>query len=414
MLHIVQAVNSKRVVETDDYITIKDVQPIVDNIVMNGGLYPADKIAESYSTLEGTVAPLGHPQANGQYISATSGDALQRSYIGAINRNVRYQNGAVQMDVVINKAQALAHPRGAELIERITNGGDPIHVSTGVLLERIEQAGNSNGKEYTWVASNMKFDHNAILLDQPGAGTPEDGVGMFLNSEQESVYIAINGEMSIEEKKEKLHQAVRSKYGIDERYVWITQTFSDSLIYEVDYRYYKVSYTFIDGEPQLVGDSVEVEREVEYKPKLADRIGNAILDLFAKAVPTSYNSNHAHTVPNSDESPETNEMTPEETKALIANELAPVLQANKELTDKVSEQAETIKSLTESIAANAKAEHDALVAEAAEKTGLEANALEGMTNDGLRALIGKTGSAMGVNAAMAHANADEDNFKMAE
>jgi hypothetical protein len=26
----------------------------------------------------------------------------------------------------------------------------------------------------------MQFDHIAILLDEPGAGTPEEGVGMFV------------------------------------------------------------------------------------------------------------------------------------------------------------------------------------------------------------------------------------------
>lgn len=29
----------------------------------------------------------------------------------------------------------------------------------------------------------MQFDHIAILLDEPGAGTPEEGVGMFVNAD---------------------------------------------------------------------------------------------------------------------------------------------------------------------------------------------------------------------------------------
>jgi hypothetical protein len=29
----------------------------------------------------------------------------------------------------------------------------------------------------------MQFDHIAILLDEPGAGTPDEGVGMFVNAD---------------------------------------------------------------------------------------------------------------------------------------------------------------------------------------------------------------------------------------
>ncbi|KYP87300.1 hypothetical protein WB67_11495, partial [bacteria symbiont BFo2 of Frankliniella occidentalis] len=31
--------------------------------------------------------------------------------------------------------------------------------------------------------TNMDFDHVAVLLDEPGAGTPNDGVGIFVNSD---------------------------------------------------------------------------------------------------------------------------------------------------------------------------------------------------------------------------------------
>lgn len=40
------------------------------NVVMNGGLYTEDEINAHYQGLEGTLAPLGHPQVNGQFVSA--------------------------------------------------------------------------------------------------------------------------------------------------------------------------------------------------------------------------------------------------------------------------------------------------------------------------------------------------------
>jgi len=37
----------------------------------------------------------------------------------------------------------------------------------------------------------MMFDHVAVLLDEPGAGTPDEGVGIFVNSEGEEQQIEI-------------------------------------------------------------------------------------------------------------------------------------------------------------------------------------------------------------------------------
>ena len=38
------------------------------NVIMNGGLYPASEIDAHYQGLEGTLAPLGHPQVDGQFV----------------------------------------------------------------------------------------------------------------------------------------------------------------------------------------------------------------------------------------------------------------------------------------------------------------------------------------------------------
>ena len=59
------------------------------NVVMNGGLYPASEIDQHYSGLEGTLAPLGHPQVNGQFVSAFSPEGLNVGYVGAWNKNVK-------------------------------------------------------------------------------------------------------------------------------------------------------------------------------------------------------------------------------------------------------------------------------------------------------------------------------------
>ncbi|MEK9713242.1 MAG: DUF2213 domain-containing protein, partial [Thalassolituus sp.] len=179
-------VNSERIQRTDDGYLITNAVPVVDDVVMNSGLYPASEIATSYQSMSGVPAPIGHPEDDsGAFISASNGEGLRKYYAGATCENVRYEGGRVLMDVAINERQALAHPDGERLIAAL-NGSEPVHLSTGLLLQREERAGNSKGKDYTWVARNMQFDHVAILLDQPGAATPEEGVGMWVNVDRET------------------------------------------------------------------------------------------------------------------------------------------------------------------------------------------------------------------------------------
>jgi len=66
---------------------------------------------------------------------------------------------------------------------------EPIGISTRLLLNRIEAKGESNGKRYTWIATNQVYDHVAILLDETPAGTPEEGIGMFVNAEGDEVQV---------------------------------------------------------------------------------------------------------------------------------------------------------------------------------------------------------------------------------
>ncbi len=169
-----------------------------DDVVMNGGLYPADEIARSFGSLEDTLAPIEHPQdANGNFISASSPHAIHNFHAGAFNVNVSRKDGRVHIEKHINVQEALKTERGKRLMDRIeeleTNATPrPIHTSVGVFLEVEElekPQTNSQGEEFTWIARNMFFDHDAILLDSVGAAQPADGVGMAVNSAGEEVEI---------------------------------------------------------------------------------------------------------------------------------------------------------------------------------------------------------------------------------
>ncbi|MEK9713182.1 MAG: DUF2213 domain-containing protein [Thalassolituus sp.] len=401
-LRLVTQVNSERIQRTADGYLIRDAVPVVDDVVMNGGLYPSAEISTSYQSMSGVPAPIGHPEDDsGAFISASNGEGLRKYYAGATCENVRYEGGRVLMDVAINERQALAHPDGERLIAAL-NGSEPVHLSTGLLLQREEAAGNSKGKEYTWVARNMSFDHVAILLDQPGAATPDDGVGMWVNVDRET---ATNG-MSAEEKREVIEKALRGKHATPgkEQWLWIAQTYDDYVVYESDDQYYQIDYSISStGAVELKGEPVKVKRRTTFTPvgnamkKILDRLG----EMVATAVPAGYTD--PTNVINADNGGE-NEMTPEEIQELVGNAVKAA----------VAPLADELKTVKADMAANAEAQKATLVEQAATASGIEANALKGMTEDGLKALIAKHSDAAGVPSGYQANGAEPETYDMPE
>jgi len=159
-----------------------------DNVVMNGRLYPADEIAKTYMGLSDTPAPLGHPKVNGKHVSAFHPEGLNVGYIGAWNANVRRENGRVLLDKVID-VEVASRSEGGKAVLAAIEKGEPIHTSTGLYCNLEETT--EGGDKYKFIARNMVWDHDAILLDEEGAATPEQGVGMFVNAagEQEEIEV---------------------------------------------------------------------------------------------------------------------------------------------------------------------------------------------------------------------------------
>lgn len=181
---------TKETINNKEHYVIRDVVPVVDDVVMNNGLYPKEEIDKSYSSINGNLMPIGHPNIDGQFVSASNAKAINEYYGGAWAENVHKDQDKVLLDCYVDIEFAKNHEKGKQLLERLDamfNGEDvnPIHVSTGLILNKVYKTGKSKGKKYNWVATNMQFDHVAILLNEQGAATPNEGVGMFVNSEGE-------------------------------------------------------------------------------------------------------------------------------------------------------------------------------------------------------------------------------------
>lgn len=151
-------------------------------IVMNRIKYLDEEIEPTYKTLERTYAPIGHPVVNGKHVSVFEPESVNDYYVGAWNENVRRENGRVFLDKVIDIEVASRTQKGRDLLAAIEKG-DPIHTSTGIFMN-VDKVSHA---DYDYIARNMKFDHDAILLNEPGAATPEQGTGIYVNSKNEEI-----------------------------------------------------------------------------------------------------------------------------------------------------------------------------------------------------------------------------------
>ncbi|MGS0782801.1 DUF2213 domain-containing protein [Klebsiella aerogenes] len=200
-VNVLTVVNSASNITTETidgkpHIVVRGITPVVDDIVMNRKLYPAAEIEKAYNTLERNPMPLGHPKVDGKHVSARDVRAVNEYHVGAWLQNVSHKDGKVTGDMYVNRQYAESSGKGKRLINRLDEmlagtNSDPIHISTGLLYSGIAANGESKGKKYNEIATNMMFDHVAVLLDEPGAGTPEEGVGIFVNAEGDEVEIEV-------------------------------------------------------------------------------------------------------------------------------------------------------------------------------------------------------------------------------
>lgn len=301
-VNVLTVVNSASNITTETvngkpHIVVRGITPVVDDIVMNRKLYPAAEIEKAYNTLERNPMPLGHPKVDGKHVSARDVQAVNEYHVGAWLQNVSHTGGKVTGDMYVNRQYAESSEKGKRLINRLDEmlagtNSDPIHISTGLLYSGIAANGESKGKKYNEIATNMMFDHVAVLLDEPGAGTPDEGVGIFVNAEGDEQEIEVANladaadctregvlnktrffftnasNFSFDDIQRAISDKLRAGAGED-KWLWPETVWPDSFIYRDDARYLKQKYLIDDaGKAVFVGEPVEVVRKpTEYEIK---------------------------------------------------------------------------------------------------------------------------------------------------
>lgn len=405
----------RKVIDGVEHIIISSFT-LPDNIVMNGILYPADEIANSFASLERTLAPIEHPSdSNGNFISANDPTAIHNFHGGAFNQNVRQENGRIHIDKVINVVEAQKTERGKRLLDRIeeieTNENPrPIHTSTGVFLvpEEVELQANDAGQEFTLIAREMVFDHDAILLDNIGAAQPHQGVGMavnadgeecevntFLNQEVVTAPTPDEDEMSHEEIRTELQEAIRQPPLNGD---WVVRVYSKTFIFEAGDKLFSAPYTIVEKKAIIMGVLLPVERDETFKPKVNKQdddmckevIVNALKEANIKtegldddALLAEYNKLQAN---QSDGGDNKDKDTGSDFATVLANALKP-------MTDEIAGLKADIKANTDSELQ----EYADIVGNSDKYPGLDADGVKKLGLDAAKVLAANCGSAYGIS-----------------
>jgi len=162
--------------------------------VLNGSKgalhYPPEEVQANPGVWNNVDLVVYHPQVNGQHVSAKDRSVPRESFIG-FTRNDKFEGGKRRVEAwfdvqaVKNYDTVLRSQGKPEIMPRLEKG-EPIELSTGLFTDNEARSGSWNGKGYTHVARNYRPDHLAILPDQKGACSLDDGCGVF-NADGDSV-----------------------------------------------------------------------------------------------------------------------------------------------------------------------------------------------------------------------------------
>lgn len=375
------------------------------DVIMNGGLYPRSEIEANYKSIDGTAAPLGHPQVNGKFVPARSPEGINAGWVGAWNSNAHIEGNRVRVDKMIDIEVAERSPGGAELLERLEAAskgeGDPISTSVAVMLERLEPNEAQAAMGAQWVAKIHSIDHDAILLHEPPAATPEQGVGMMVNADQAQPIAANSGALvgeSFREREQRLDQAAKQRWVTGDEYVWVAD-FTDSQAVIVRNGGVSEVYGYEDkgGVITFADTGAPVVRQESWVTTVANSVANSLKRFFNQQARPAVNKEG--------DMP----LTPEERADLVKDigaAVTPIVNAAvadaiKPIAEKVDGLETNVKATADAITANARAEEaEKRKAVAAVHGDVVANALSGEPLDAMFKSLG-TAAALGANSAHA-------------
>ncbi|MCB9172784.1 MAG: DUF2213 domain-containing protein [Ardenticatenales bacterium] len=146
--------------------------------VLNGQLLHPDQLSNFVQAWNGRPLVVYHPQdESGGYVSANSPQILESYGVGFFF-NASFSEGRMRGEAWLDVARIEA--LGGEALQALqrVQRGEVIEVSTAYFCHVQDTRGEYNGKPYTGAQIDLKPDHVAILPNEIGACSVQDGCGL--------------------------------------------------------------------------------------------------------------------------------------------------------------------------------------------------------------------------------------------
>lgn len=147
--------------------------------VMNTYLVPELDLVRSLKGWNGVPITIQHPKLNDRSANVPDPDVaiIGRFYNSAWDHEGKRMTGEYWIEI----AEAEKYLEGKSILTKI-NDGTPLETSTGYYADDEQTAGIFDGKAYKTIHRNLLPDHIAILTNEVGACSLQDGCGVNRNA----------------------------------------------------------------------------------------------------------------------------------------------------------------------------------------------------------------------------------------
>lgn len=224
-------------------------------------LYLGDEIGKTPVVWNHKPVVLNHPTLNGEGISACSRDVLEQYQVGLIMEG--QFDGRLRSESWVEADKLKRTPEGTAVLNAVQQG-KMVEVSTGLYHDPEPKTGVWNGEKFIGIVRNIRPDHLAILTNEKGACSIEDGAGLLRNADSK--------DMSYADIREQLYKLVRLTSSSD--YIYILDVFPKYVIVDKNNTAYRINYKVKDGKVSI-GDTAweEVRRWTTYVTANGGQIG---------------------------------------------------------------------------------------------------------------------------------------------
>jgi len=222
-------------------------------IVMNSLMYKSVELKSSVPHWNGCPAVLGHPMdADGNFLSANSPDIIEDVGVGFVYNTKLDSQSRLCSELWIEEDSLTTHTALKTAIDE----GEVIEVSTGLYYTPMAGNGTFKNRKYKALACNIKPDHLAILLNDKGACSVEDGAG-FPRANQAEI-LEVNA-LSGGEISSLVAKALKKTYKVNGWTPWLVDIYAEEkyVIFErysteiETYDLFKVSYAVNADETEV-------------------------------------------------------------------------------------------------------------------------------------------------------------------